>query len=231
MSLGKLEHDVYSPKAYPSPPGLGYVKPHPSLSAATNGFAHADHEIRKDIMNHSVRGPYSDGTTNDTALARYLHVEQHPNGGATIVHMYQDEFNHLKKEEMTDLAREFFREVFREEPNGVACHVMGIVHNAIPHVPELVSYLAIQQPDLVVKVGNLSNLRKNEIETVKMEEYGQRVEGSYSHGTFRCGPLLQLSVVGQVAEESGGYFPQLLGMYVRVCVCEEGGRECVRVCL
>ena len=206
MSVGKLERDVYSPKAYNSP---GYIKPVPST--APNGFAHADHEIRKDIMNLSRGGPYSDGTNNET-LARYLHIEKHPNGGATIVHMYQDEFNHLEKEEMTELAREFFREVFREEPNGVACHVMGIVHNAIPQVPELVSYLAIQQPDLVVKVGNLSNLRKNEIETVKMEEYGQRVEGSYSHGTFRCGPLLQLSVVGQVAEESGGYFPQLLGM-------------------
>lgn len=218
MSLGKLEHDVYSPKAYPSPaaPSPGYIKPHTSSTtsstATTNGFAHADHEIRKDMMNLSRRGgPYADRPTNDVALARYLHVEQHPNGGATIVHMYQDEFNHLNKEEMTELAQEFFREVFREEPKGVACHVMGIVHNAIPYVPELVSYLAIQQPDLVVKVGNLSNLRKNEIETVKMEEYGQRVEGSYSHGTFRCGPLLQLSVVGQVAEESGGYFPQLLG--------------------
>ena len=226
MSVGKLEHDVYSPKAYPTPS----PKPHSSsASTTTNGFAHADHEIRKDIMNLSRGGPYSDRTTinSDTALGRYLHVEQHPNGGATIVHMYQDEFNHLNKEEMTELAQEFFHEVFREEPKGVACHVMGIVHNAIPHVPELVSYLAIQQPDLVVKVGNLSNLRKNEIETVKMEEYGQRVEGSYSHGTFRCGPLLQLSVVGQVAEESGGYFPQLLGecVYVRregVCVCVSG---------
>ena len=217
MSLGKLEHDVYSPKAYPSP---GYVKP--LSSSTTNGFAHADHEIRKDTLSLSRSGPYSDGTTNNT-LAKYLHIEQHPNGGATIVHMYQDEFNHLSKEEMTELAQEFFREVFREEPTGVACHVMGIVHNAIPHIPELVSYLAIQRPDLVVKVGNLSNLRKNEIETVKMEEYGQRVEGSYSHGTFRCGPLLQLSVVGQVAEESGGYFPQLLGE----CVCE----VCVYVCV
>ena len=215
MSLGKLEHDVYSPKAYSSP---GYVKPVPSPT--TNGFAHADHEIRKDIMNLSRDGTYSDEIPNNT-LAKYLHVERHPNGGATIVHMYQDEFNHLNKEEMTKLAQGFFQEVFREEPKGVACHVMGIVHNAIPHIPELVSYLAIQQPDLVVKVGNLSNLRKNEIETVKMEEYGQRVEGSYSHGTFRCGPLLQLSVVGQVAEESGGYFPQLLGT-----VC-----ECVYVCV
>ncbi len=44
-----------------------------------------------------------------------------------------------------------------------------------------------------------------------MEEYGERVEASYSRGTIRCGPLLQISLVGQVAEESGGYFPEFLG--------------------
>lgn len=216
--MGKFERDPYSPKAFSS----GYGKPELLTS---NGFTHVDHEIQKDVMNQSRVCPYPDG--DNEMLAKYLHIEKHPNGGATIVHMYQDEFNHLDKQEMTALAREFFQEVFREEPEGVACHVMGIVHNAIPHVPELVSYLSVQQPDLIVKVGNLSSLRKNEIETVKMEEYGQRVEGSYSHGTFRCGPLLQLSVVGQVAEESGGYFPQLLGkaqqhacmyMYMHVCV-------------
>lgn len=51
-----------------------------------------------------------------------------------------------------------------------------------------------------------------------MEEYGERAEAGYSHGTLRCGPLLQISVVGQVSEESGGYFPEFLGQYGR-----EGG--------
>ena len=200
MSVNKFENDDYSPKGYNSP---SYSRP---VSSPRNGFRHNDHEIKRDRMNNIKKESYP-----TELLAKYLHIEEHPNGGASVVHMYQDEFNHLDKTEMTVLAREFFQEVFREEEKGVARHVMGIVHNAIPHIPELVSYLAIQKPDLIVKVGNLSNLRKNEIETVKMGEYGQRVEGSYAQGTFRCGPLLQLSVVGQVAEESGGYFPQLLG--------------------
>ena len=217
MSVNKFEREEYSPKGFIK--SSSYARP-PPVSSSSNGFRHNDHEIKSDRMSSSLKGePYND-VTNEL-LAKYLHVEEHPNGGATVVHMYQDEFNHLDKPEMATLAREFFHEVFREEEKGVACHVMGIVHNAIPNIPELVSYMSLQQPDLVVKVGNLSNLRKNEIETVKMGDYGQRVEGSYSQGTFRCGPLLQLSVVGQVAEESGGYFPQLLGeSFGRLVSCD-----------
>ena len=85
----------------------------------------------------------------------------------------------------------------------------------------------------------VGHLRKHQIETVKMAEYVHHVEESYSYGTFRHGPLLQLSVVGQFSEESGGYFPELLGegvcgvrvwcvcVCVCVCVC---ARACVRVC-
>lgn len=44
-----------------------------------------------------------------------------------------------------------------------------------------------------------------------MEEYCERVASSYSCGTFRTGPLQQISLVGQVAEESGGYLSDVLG--------------------
>ena len=44
-----------------------------------------------------------------------------------------------------------------------------------------------------------------------MEEYRDRAEAGYSHGTLRCGPVRHISVVGQVSEESGGYFPEFLG--------------------
>ena len=44
-----------------------------------------------------------------------------------------------------------------------------------------------------------------------MEEYRERAEAGYSHGTLRCGPLHHISMVGQVSEESGGYFPEFLG--------------------
>ena len=66
---------------------------------------------------------------------------------------------------------------------------------------------------LYTQVGHL---RKPEIETCKMEEYRERAEAGYSHGTLRCGPLQHISVVGQVSEESGGYFPQFLGKLLGV---------------
>lgn len=38
-----------------------------------------------------------------------------------------------------------------------------------------------------------------------------QVVKNYSHGTVRYGPLHQISLVGKVHEEVGGYFPDLLG--------------------
>lgn len=35
---------------------------------------------------------------------------------------------------------------------------------------------------------------------------------TYSAGTFRCGPLHQISLVGTVHEEVGGYFPDMLAL-------------------
>ncbi|XP_063834923.1 lysine-specific demethylase 9-like [Ostrinia nubilalis] len=39
-----------------------------------------------------------------------------------------------------------------------------------------------------------------------------QVAQSYAAGTFRCGPLHQISLVGTVHEEVGGYFPDMLDM-------------------
>lgn len=40
----------------------------------------------------------------------------------------------------------------------------------------------------------------------------RQVYRGYSGGTFRAGPLHQVSVVGTVHEEVGGYFPHFLAM-------------------
>ena len=42
---------------------------------------------------------------------------------------------------------------------GVAVHVMGVVHGAASHLPELVQYLATMHPDLVVKAGETAGPR------------------------------------------------------------------------
>lgn len=41
--------------------------------------------------------------------ARFMRVEVYPNGGASVVHMYQDEIDSLQKTEIPELASEFFK--------------------------------------------------------------------------------------------------------------------------
>lgn len=40
---------------------------------------------------------------------RFINIETYPNGGATVVHMYQDEIDTLTKEQVEELAQEFFK--------------------------------------------------------------------------------------------------------------------------
>lgn len=98
--------------------------------------------------------------------------------------------------------------VFGEDENGNAHHVMGIVHNAAAYLPDLLDYMANSYPTLTVKNGVLG--RNSDIETTTMAQYKDQVCKAYSNGTIRYGPLHQISLVGTVHEEVGGYFPDLL---------------------
>lgn len=199
MSIGRFE----SPSPGMTRTTIGEPKVH------GNGFLDSDHRIRSSTSSKTRETPiFMSKDKESEYFHQFVHIERHANGGASLVHMYQEEFAHLPPEQAEKLAHVFFQEVFCEKPRGVARHVMGIVHNAAAYLPEMVSYLATNHPDMIIKSGFL---RKSEIETVKMEEYAERVEGSYAQGTFRCGPMLQVSLVGQVSEESGGYLPDCLG--------------------
>jgi lysine-specific demethylase 9 len=149
--------------------------------------------------------------TNLTYLkyGRFYHIEVHPNGGASIVHMYQDELDTLSKDELDELVNEFFELVFSEDENGFAYHVMGIVHDAARYIPDLLEHMAENYSSLTVKAGVIG--RANDIETCSMLQYYEQVMKNYCDGTFRHGPLHQISLVGKVHEEVGGFFPDLLG--------------------
>ncbi|XP_023245218.1 uncharacterized protein LOC106643183 [Copidosoma floridanum] len=140
----------------------------------------------------------------------YIHIEIYPNGGASVVHAYQDEINNLTSEQLQEFAQEYFKVVFKEDENGNAHHVMGIVHNSASYMPDLLDYMADLYPTLTVKNGVLGH--KSDIETTTMQQYKEHVCKSYNNGTFRYGPLHQISLVGTVHEEVGGYFPDVLQM-------------------
>ncbi|XP_017116895.1 uncharacterized protein LOC108138877 isoform X1 [Drosophila elegans] len=139
----------------------------------------------------------------------YFQVEQYPNGGASIVHLYQHEIDALSPDEMEELVDEFFEVCFAEDEQGYAHHVMGIVHDAARYLPDLLEHMAENYSTLTVKAGVLG--RNSDIETCTMSQYNEQVVRNYCQGTFRYGPLHQISLVGKVHEEVGGYFPDLLG--------------------
>ncbi|KAL1130243.1 hypothetical protein AAG570_013181 [Ranatra chinensis] len=122
--------------------------------------------------------------------------------------MYQDEIQSLSSNEMDELVNEFFKVVFSEDENGYAHHVMGIVHNSAKYLPDLLDYMADHYPNLTVKNGVLG--RSSDIETTTMALYREQVYKHYSNGTVRHGPLHQISLVGTVTEEVGGFFPDLV---------------------
>ncbi|XP_067623245.1 uncharacterized protein [Eurosta solidaginis] len=140
---------------------------------------------------------------------KLFELEVHPNGGASVVHLYQDELEQLTPEQMEELVDEFFDVCFSEDAEGYALHVMGIVHDAARYLPDLLEHMAENYSTLTVKAGVLG--RNSDIETCTMAQYNEQVVRNYAQGTFRYGPLHQISLVGKVHEEVGGYFPDLLG--------------------
>ncbi|XP_045780033.1 lysine-specific demethylase 9 [Maniola jurtina] len=141
---------------------------------------------------------------------RLMRVETHPNGGASVVYLYQHDIDMLSATQQESLAKEFLKLVFSEDSEGWAYFVCGVVRGAAARLPCLLQYLAEQHPTLTVKAGVLA--RASDIETTTISKYYQQVQQSYLAGTFRCGPLHQISLVGTVHEEVGGYFPDMLDM-------------------
>ncbi|XP_034251702.1 uncharacterized protein LOC117651631 [Thrips palmi] len=160
------------------------------------------------ISSISKPDQYSHPSSDVYRYAKYMHIETHPNGGASVVHMYQEELNHLSEDQMNELSDEFFKVVFGEDEDGNAFHVMGIVHDSASYLPDLLDHMADHYPTLTVKNGILG--RSSDIETTTMAAYRDQVYRTYGYGTVRYGPLHQISLVGTVTEEVGGFFPDFL---------------------
>nr|XP_023027281.1 round spermatid basic protein 1-like protein [Leptinotarsa decemlineata] len=124
--------------------------------------------------------------------------------------MYHDEIKHLSSNDTKELAKEFFQLAFHEDKEGHATFVLAVVHGSATYLPDILSYMAENYPNLTVKNGLLS--KSSDIETTSMAVYNENVCKNYEAGTVRCGPLHQISIVGTAHEEVGGYFPDLLAL-------------------
>lgn len=154
---------------------------HSSSSKRPRFSSDADFRVKKNVLSRS-----------SFRFGHLMHVEVHPNGGAQVLHSYMDEINSLSKERRQEFSRDFFKYAFHEEVEGKARFVMGIIHGAASYLPDLIEYFGEKHPNVVIKAGVMG---KPEVETMQMVAYRDSVHKSYSHGTFRVGPLLQVSLL------------------------------------
>lgn len=137
-----------------------------------------------------------------------IHCEYDANGASTYLVADQDQIDaKLNDKQLADKFSVYFLSQVYSEKN---CHVLGIVRNSAKCIPDILTYFAQNYPQMTVKSSLLLN--SNEILTLKMSEYKRNVDASYANGTYRYGPLLQISLVGVRNEEIGDYYPHFIQM-------------------
>ncbi|XP_068996267.1 lysine-specific demethylase 9 [Embiotoca jacksoni] len=193
----------------PSPPGgvkherqPGAAGNHaPCLHALKLGhvsfLSHQDHYIRASCLQ------------TGTWCGRFMHEEKQANGGGSVLHAYADELACLSPAEMECFAQEFLELAFAEKPRGAATYALAVVHSMAAYLPDFLDYFAFNFPNTPVKMEILG---KKDIETTTIANFHSQVNRTYCSGTYRAGPMRQISLVGAVDEEVGDYFPEFLDM-------------------
>lgn len=158
---------------------------------------------KKDLMKepympeyHEVKRYISKDVTGE--FQHLLHVEVHANGGGLVLHSYQDEIDELPSDKQKVFVDEYMKLAFLEDDQQSAYFIMAIVHDSAKPMPDFIDYLDEKHPNMTVKMGTLG---KSDIETMAMSEVKTRIYNAYGMGTYRAGPLLQLSLVGLAQEE------------------------------
>nr|XP_046194487.1 lysine-specific demethylase RSBN1L-like [Oncorhynchus gorbuscha] len=106
-------------------------------------------------------------------LARFIHVEEQPNGGALVAHAYCSELSALSPAEMQQFAQEFVTLAFSEDTSSQAAHyVMGIIHGAASYLPDFLDYFSWKFPSSPVKMEILG---KKDIETTTMLNFHNQI--------------------------------------------------------
>ncbi|CAF1150826.1 unnamed protein product [Adineta ricciae] len=166
-------------------------------------------------LDQRLTSPYMDlslTNSNNDRLQLFqslIHTEEHPNGGASLIRTYYNEFVRLSAENANLFVNYFFNIVYGEV-NQRAKYAIGVLHDGARYLPDLIDYFSLTYPKMIVKTTNMFNSK--EVLTTTMGEYRNRVVQTYCNGTFRYGPLMSISLVGKVSgrEECGDYFPTFL---------------------
>ncbi|KAM7535477.1 hypothetical protein Aperf_G00000093233 [Anoplocephala perfoliata] len=151
-------------------------------------------------------------------LSDFLYVEHYENGGGYILHAYAHEIARLSRDEVSLLAKKFFRSLFTERqkeciPVPFSYFCIGVVHGAAKHIPELVNHIGSHHPNLIISTSPLET--KNATNTISAKEFSENVFRTYCNGCYRFGPMHAISLVGKKGEERGKFCDDILKMIAR----------------
>ncbi|XP_069489465.1 lysine-specific demethylase 9 [Ambystoma mexicanum] len=165
--------------------------------------------VQMPFMSHQDHCIRTNSLKSDTKFSNLIHEEHQSNGGAPVLHAYMDELSFLSPVEMERFAEEFLALTFNENEKNASCYALAIVHGAAAYLPDFLDYFAFNFPNTPVKMEILG---KKDIETTTISNFHSQVSRTYCCGTYRAGPMRQISLVGAVDEEVGDFFPEFLDM-------------------
>jgi hypothetical protein len=179
-----------------------------NLTSITTSQTQCDRIISSNSSQQKLSSPFRDlslTNSNNDRLQLFqslIHTEEHPNGGASLIRTYYNEYIRLSTENINLFVNYFFNLVYGEV-NQRAKYSIGVLHDGARYLPDLVDYFSLTYPKMTVKTTNIFNSK--EVLTTTMGEYRNRILQTYSNGTFRYGPLMSISLVGIVTgkEECG----------------------------
>uniref|UniRef100_A0A3P8WJQ7 Lysine-specific demethylase 9-like n=1 Tax=Cynoglossus semilaevis TaxID=244447 RepID=A0A3P8WJQ7_CYNSE len=195
-----------------APPGVDLSRPRqPSRNTMENheSYLQAFKLGQVPFLSHQDYSIRSSCLQTGTWYGRLMHEEKQANGGGSVLHAYADELTCLTPAEMECFAKEFLELTFNEKPSGAASYALAVVHGAASYLPDFLDYFAFNFPNTPVKMEIMG---KKDIETTTIANFHSQVNRTYSSGTYRAGPMRQISLVGAVDEEVGDYFPEFLDM-------------------
>ncbi|XP_063811478.1 lysine-specific demethylase 9 [Pseudophryne corroboree] len=166
-------------------------------------------EVQMPFTSHRERCIRTSTLNTGSRFSRLMHEEIQSNGGAPVLHAYMDELSFLSPMEMERFAEEFLERTFNENDKNAAYYALAIVHGAAAYLPDFLDYFAFNFPNTPVKMEILG---KKDIETTTIANFHTQVSRTYCCGTYRAGPMRQISLVGAVDEEVGDFFPEFLDM-------------------
>uniref|UniRef100_A0A8C5LTZ6 Round spermatid basic protein 1 n=1 Tax=Leptobrachium leishanense TaxID=445787 RepID=A0A8C5LTZ6_9ANUR len=166
-------------------------------------------EVQMPFASHQEHCIRTSTLHTGSKFSRLMHEENQSNGGAPVLHAYMDELSFLSPAEMERFAEEFLERTFAENEKSAGYYALAIVHGAAAYLPDFLDYFAFNFPNTPVKMEILG---KKDIATTTIANFHTQVSRTYCCGTYRAGPMRQISLVGAVDEEVGDFFPEFLDM-------------------